>query len=87
MAFDRRVNAFYGTYYVFLKTAGKGKEYIDFVGGIGTLNVGHNHPRMVKALKAQAADVIHITLPVLNKVTIQRESGRLDCISREILSS
>ena len=36
-----------------------GKEYIDFVGGIGVLNVGHNHPRVVQAVKAQLERVIH----------------------------
>jgi 4-aminobutyrate aminotransferase / (S)-3-amino-2-methylpropionate transaminase / 5-aminovalerate transaminase len=30
-----------------------GREYIDFVGGIGVLNVGHNHPRVVEAVRAQ----------------------------------
>ena len=51
------------------------------------MNVGHNHLGEVKTVKAQAADVIHMTLRVFNKVTIQRESGRLGCISREVLSS
>ena len=25
-----------------------GRRYLDFVGGIGVLNVGHNHPRAVQ---------------------------------------
>ena len=25
----------------------EGRHYLDFVGGIGVLNVGHNHPRVV----------------------------------------
>jgi 4-aminobutyrate aminotransferase/(S)-3-amino-2-methylpropionate transaminase len=36
-----------------------GKEYIDFCGGIGTLNVGHNHPRVVKAIREQADRFVH----------------------------
>jgi len=36
-----------------------GNEYIDFCGGIGVVNVGHNHPRVVEAIKAQADKLIH----------------------------
>ncbi len=36
-----------------------GNEYIDFCGGIGVLNVGHNHPRVVEAIKQQADKLIH----------------------------
>jgi 4-aminobutyrate aminotransferase/(S)-3-amino-2-methylpropionate transaminase len=31
-----------------------GREFIDFVGGIGVLNVGHCHPKVVAAIKDQA---------------------------------
>jgi 4-aminobutyrate aminotransferase/(S)-3-amino-2-methylpropionate transaminase len=36
-----------------------GKRYVDFAGGIGTLNVGHNHPRVVEAIRSQAERLIH----------------------------
>lgn len=36
-----------------------GKEYIDFAGGIGVNNVGHCHPKVVKAIKDQADKFIH----------------------------
>lgn len=36
-----------------------GREYLDFCGGIGVLNVGHNHPRVVEAVKRQAGELIH----------------------------
>jgi len=36
-----------------------GKRYIDFIGGIGVLNVGHAHPKVVAAIKKQAEDFIH----------------------------
>ncbi|RJX17858.1 MAG: aspartate aminotransferase family protein [Desulforudis sp.] len=29
----------------------EGKEYLDFVAGYGSVNVGHNHPRVLEALK------------------------------------
>ena len=41
-----------------------GKEYIDFAGGIGTLNVGHCHPKVVAALKAQAEKLHHTSFHV-----------------------
>jgi 4-aminobutyrate aminotransferase/(S)-3-amino-2-methylpropionate transaminase len=35
------------------------RVYIDFVGGIGVMNVGHCNPRVVEAIKAQAEQLIH----------------------------
>lgn len=37
----------------------QGKRYIDFVGGIGVLNLGHCHPRIVAAIQAQASRLTH----------------------------
>ncbi|GBC62902.1 4-aminobutyrate--2-oxoglutarate transaminase [Desulfonema ishimotonii] len=37
----------------------EGREYIDFAGGIGVMNVGHCHPRVVEAIKDQAEKYIH----------------------------
>ncbi|WP_342651272.1 aspartate aminotransferase family protein [Pseudomonas sp. REB1044] len=36
-----------------------GKRYIDFVGGIGVLNLGHCNPAVVEAIQAQAARLTH----------------------------
>ena len=36
-----------------------GKRYIDFVGGIGVLNLGHCHPRIVQAIREQATRLTH----------------------------
>ena len=36
-----------------------GNTLLDFAGGIGMLAVGHNHPQVVAAIKAQADDLIH----------------------------
>ncbi|MEW5921338.1 MAG: aspartate aminotransferase family protein [Bacillota bacterium] len=36
-----------------------GKEYLDFVGGYGSLNLGHNHPAVIEALhKVESAPVM-----------------------------
>lgn len=39
----------------------EGKEYIDCHGGYAAVNVGHCHPRVVKALQEQAAKVWHVS--------------------------
>jgi len=36
-----------------------GQRYIDFIGGIGVLNLGHGHPAIVKAVKAQVDTLMH----------------------------
>jgi 4-aminobutyrate aminotransferase/(S)-3-amino-2-methylpropionate transaminase len=41
-----------------------GRRYLDFVGGIGTLNVGHAHPKVVAAIAAQAARFTHTCFQV-----------------------
>jgi acetylornithine/N-succinyldiaminopimelate aminotransferase len=38
-----------------------GKVYLDFVGGIAVQNVGHCHPRVVEAIQAQAAKLMHVS--------------------------
>ena len=37
----------------------EGQEYIDFGGGIAVMNVGHSHPKVVKAIQEQAAKFTH----------------------------
>jgi acetylornithine/N-succinyldiaminopimelate aminotransferase len=37
-----------------------GKEYIDLIGGISVCHVGHRHPRVVEAIKAQADAYLHV---------------------------
>lgn len=41
-----------------------GRKYLDFVGGIGVMNVGHNHPKVVAAVKAQLERVTHAAFQV-----------------------
>ncbi|MBU4631474.1 4-aminobutyrate--2-oxoglutarate transaminase [Pseudomonas chlororaphis] len=42
-----------------------GERYLDFVGGIGVLNIGHNHPRVVAAVQAQLQKVSHACFQVV----------------------
>ncbi len=39
----------------------EGNEYLDFVAGIASDNLGHCHPRVVEALKQQAETLLHVS--------------------------
>jgi acetylornithine/N-succinyldiaminopimelate aminotransferase len=38
----------------------EGNEYLDFLSGISVASVGHCHPRVVEAIRAQAGELIHV---------------------------
>lgn len=42
----------------------EGNRYLDFVGGIGVLNVGHNHPKVTAAVTRQLSKVSHACFQV-----------------------
>jgi 4-aminobutyrate aminotransferase/(S)-3-amino-2-methylpropionate transaminase len=42
-----------------------GKEYLDFAAGIGVVNVGHNHPRVVAAVRGQLDRYVHTCFQVV----------------------
>ncbi len=42
----------------------EGRRYIDFIGGIGVLNVGHRHPKVQKAIHEQADKLVHTSFGV-----------------------
>jgi 4-aminobutyrate aminotransferase/(S)-3-amino-2-methylpropionate transaminase len=42
-----------------------GREFIDFSGGIGVMNVGHSHPKVVAAIKKQAEKFTHTCFMVV----------------------
>jgi len=39
----------------------EGNRYLDFVSGIGVNALGHAHPRIVKAIRDQAAKLVHVS--------------------------
>jgi len=41
-----------------------GKEYLDFAAGIGVLNVGHRHPRVIAAVNDQLSRLTHMACQV-----------------------
>ncbi len=38
-----------------------GREYLDFVSGIGAVNLGHAHPAVTAAIAEQAAKLVHVS--------------------------
>jgi 4-aminobutyrate aminotransferase / (S)-3-amino-2-methylpropionate transaminase / 5-aminovalerate transaminase len=42
-----------------------GNTFLDFVGGVGVLNVGHNHPRVVQAVNVQVERFFHTDYTVV----------------------
>jgi acetylornithine/N-succinyldiaminopimelate aminotransferase len=52
-----------------------GKEYLDFVAGIGVCNLGHCHPKVVAAIREQAGKLLHVSN--LYHIEPQIELGRL----------
>jgi len=42
-----------------------GNTFVDFVGGVGVVNVGHNHPRVVEAISEQADRFLHTDFTVV----------------------
>lgn len=42
----------------------EGRDYIDFAGGLGVLAVGHRHPAVIEAVKAQLQRYLHVCFHV-----------------------
>ena len=49
----------------------EGKEYIDFAGGIAVTCLGHSHPRLVEALKAQSEKLWHLSNVMTNEPALR----------------
>ena len=54
-----------------------GREYLDFTAGIGVLNVGHNHPRVVAAVRQQLDRFAHTCFQVVMYEPYVRLAERL----------
>jgi 4-aminobutyrate aminotransferase/(S)-3-amino-2-methylpropionate transaminase len=54
-----------------------GRRYVDFVGGIGVMNVGHNHPRVMAAVREQLERVTHTAFQVVMYESYLRLAQRL----------
>jgi 4-aminobutyrate aminotransferase / (S)-3-amino-2-methylpropionate transaminase / 5-aminovalerate transaminase len=58
-----------------------GRRYIDFVGGIGVMNVGHNHPRVMAAVRAQLDRATHTAFQVVMYESYLRLAERLCAVA------
>src|SRR6266446_2404513 len=54
-----------------------GKRYIDFAGGIGVMNVGHAHPRVMQAVRDQLEKATHTSFQVVQYESYLRLAQRL----------
>jgi 4-aminobutyrate aminotransferase / (S)-3-amino-2-methylpropionate transaminase / 5-aminovalerate transaminase len=54
-----------------------GNTFLDFTGGVGCLNVGHAHPRVVEAVQRQAARFLHTDFTVVPYETYVAVAERL----------
>lgn len=49
----------------------QGKEYLDMGSGIGVNSLGHNHPKLTKALQEQVESLLHVSNLYYNKPQIE----------------
>jgi len=54
-----------------------GRRYLDFVGGIGVMNVGHNHPSVMAAVREQLDRATHTAFQVVMYESYLRLAERL----------
>lgn len=59
----------------------EGNRYIDFVGGIGVLNTGHRHPRVIEAAKAQEDHYTHTSFQVVPYAPYVELAERLNALA------
>ena len=59
----------------------EGNRYIDFCGGIGVLNTGHRHPKVVAAAKAQEDHYTHTSFQVVPYAPYIELAERLNALA------
>jgi 4-aminobutyrate aminotransferase / (S)-3-amino-2-methylpropionate transaminase / 5-aminovalerate transaminase len=58
-----------------------GNSFVDFTGGVGCLNVGHAHPRVVAAVQEQAAHFLHTDFTIVPYEVYVEYAERLTAIA------
>jgi 4-aminobutyrate aminotransferase/(S)-3-amino-2-methylpropionate transaminase len=58
-----------------------GNSFVDFTGGVGCLNVGHAHPRVVAAVQEQAARFLHTDFTIVPYENYVRYAERLTALA------
>jgi 4-aminobutyrate aminotransferase/(S)-3-amino-2-methylpropionate transaminase len=59
----------------------EGREYIDFAAGIGVMNVGHSHPKVVAAIKEQADLYSHMCFGLFGYESYLKLAERLNTLA------
>ena len=59
----------------------EGREFLDFASGIGALNVGHRHPRVLEAVRAHLERFAHVCFQVVMYESYVRVAERLNAIA------
>ena len=59
----------------------EGRRYIDFASGIAVLNVGHSHPRVLEAVRAQLADFTHTAYQIVPYAGYVRLAERINALA------
>ena len=59
----------------------EGRRYVDFAGGIAVLNVGHRHPRVLAAVRAQLELYTHTAFQVMPYEPYIRLAERLNALA------
>ena len=59
----------------------EGRRFIDFAGGIAVNNVGHRHPRVVRALREQLEQFIHTCYQVVPYASYVQLAERINAIT------
>jgi len=59
----------------------EGRAYLDFVGGIGVLNLGHRHPRILAAVREQLDRFTHLCFQVTPYEGYVRLAERLNALA------
>jgi 4-aminobutyrate aminotransferase / (S)-3-amino-2-methylpropionate transaminase / 5-aminovalerate transaminase len=59
----------------------EGRRYIDFAGGIGVLNTGHRHPKVIAAVRDQLERFTHVAFQVLPYAVYVEVAERLNALA------
>ncbi|MBI5670970.1 MAG: aminotransferase class III-fold pyridoxal phosphate-dependent enzyme [Chloroflexi bacterium] len=63
-----------------------GTQYTDFTSGIGVTNTGHCHPRVVAAIQAQAAKLLHGQMNIVIPPSAVRLAELLDSVTPDAIN-
>lgn len=59
----------------------EGNRYIDFAGGIGVMNTGHRHPKVLAAIQAQSEKILHSAFQVMGYEVYIQLAEKLNSIA------